>query len=224
MTRVRPLPYDEHMIRDLDDFVPHDLGQFDTPAPASDDSCTPEVLFCLAFDQRYEPLPPRLRMPAELLYRAEEAVLARFGTLYRALCCGTAARPFSDITVPDTLDYTLFSYSLRWSQPLFQSLSQACALAESIPQRPGTAPRLILLTDLPPDHLPRSLFGLVLDRLTRARPGLRAALLYCGTEQTVWTARLGEMQGAVQPILPHDYGSMYDFLFSGGASCNFPSI
>lgn len=214
MTRVRPDPYRDELIVDLDDFVPHAPDETELPRPPIGRAGSlPELLLCLAAaDLPADGLPERLRTLAELAYRMEEALLARGTPLRRALCSGTAALPFAAVTAPDAMP--AFAPRGPQSQPLFQSLAQACALAESFPSDRPTC--FTLLTDLPPDGLPQAVLRGMLGRMQRSRPCLRAALVYCGREQTVWTARLREIQHILRPILPGDSDQMYDFLFEGG--------
>lgn len=224
MTRKSPFVYDDDMIRDLDDFVPHDLDAPDETPPDAPDGGgePPALLLCVAAAARPEDgFPARRRTLAGLAYRIEEALLARGAPLQRALCLGADALPFAAVTAPDALPPDGFAPAGRQAQPLFQALSQACALAASFPSPSPT--RLVLLTDLPPDGLPQAMLRLLLRRMQDARPCLRAALVYCGQEPTVWTAHLRGMQDLLAPILPGDSERMYEFLLEGENECAFPN-
>lgn len=214
MTRQWQAAYSDDMIVDLDDFVPHDPAEPVEPAAQAgrDSQTVPDLLLCLAAQDTQEQ-PERLRTLAELVYRVEEALLARGAAVTRALCCGAAALPFAAITAPDALPRDAFAPVVRQAQPLLQSLAQACAMAASFPSDRPT--RLVLLTDLPPDGLPQAMLRRMLGQLAEHRPCLRAALAYCGQEQTVWTARLRDVQ-LLRVILPEESEQMYDFLFEGG--------
>lgn len=216
MTRERPIPYSDDMILDLDDFLPHDLDKPQPPtAEGTRTTPLPELLLCLAVSRLpADRLPERLRWLTELTYRIEEALLARGTPLRRALCCGAAALPFDKVTTPDALSPDAFAPLFHQAQPLFQSLAQACALAASFPSAQPT--RLVLMTDLPPDGLPQAMLQRMLGQIGQHRPNLRAALVYCGQEQTVWTASLRHTH-TLQPILPDDSEQMYAFLLEGGS-------
>ena len=103
---------------------------------------------------------------------------------------------------------------------LLHTLSEASALTESIPSVPGVPTRLLLLTDLAPDALALPMLRLLLDRLHGARPGLCAALVHCGEEQTAWAARLRELEQrtgrSIPLVLPDELYRLSDFLFPGG--------
>ena len=221
MTQTQRREYPDGPVPELDDFRPHRFDPMDEPQTPPGDAPLPEFILCVA-GHGVPPgrLPSSIRPLAELLYRIEEALLARAPRVRRALCCGTQVRPLEEITRPDELPTGLFLQRSGWQPMLLHTLSEACALTESIPSVPGVPTRLLLLTDLAPDALALPMLRLLLDRLHGARPGLCAALVHCGEDQTAWAARLRELEQrtgrSIPLVLPDELYRLSDFLFPGG--------
>lgn len=224
MPSTDPRDYSACVAPEFSDFRPHrfDPAAGARPAEAPAAPALPEFLLCVA-GQGALPgcLPGSIRPLAAPLYRIEEALLARAPQVRRALCCGTQVFPLAEITVPDVLPPDVFQHRAGEPSLLLHALSEACAVAESSPQ-PAVPTRLLLLTDLAPDRLPLPMLRLLLERLHTARPGLRTALLPCGTtaQQDIWAVRLRELAGGIPSpmafILPEELSGLYDFLFPGG--------